>query len=57
MKYQRAVVNGEVIAGESISQVYPPSPTSLTWRIVLKNGAMIEAIGNVSLWIRKNEGE
>jgi len=36
MKYQRAVVNGEVIAGESISQVYPPSPTSLTWRIVLE---------------------
>ena len=57
MKYQRAVVNGEVIAGESISQVYPPLPTSLTWRIVLRNGTIIEATGNVSVWIRKNEGE
>lgn len=48
-KFKRAVVNGETIAGEDIKDVFPPEPGNIVWRIVLKNGYLYEATGNVLL--------
>jgi len=48
-KFKRVVVNDEVIAGEDIEQVYCPEPGSIVWRIVLKNGQLYQATGNITL--------
>lgn len=53
LKYRKVVVNGEVIAGEDVIKIFPPTPESLTWRFILKKGIMIEATGNVTVYINK----
>lgn len=53
--YKKVGINGEIIAGELIKKVYPPTPESPTWRILLVNNTMIEATGEISVWT-KEEG-
>lgn len=48
-KFLRAVVNGETITGEDIQDAFPPDPDNIAWRIVLKNGQLYQATGNVLL--------
>jgi hypothetical protein len=48
-KFKRVVVNGETIAGEDIKDVFPPEPGNIVWRIILKNGQLWRATGNVLL--------
>ena len=50
MAFKKLIVNSDVIAGEEIENVHPPTPESPTWRIVLKDGGVIEATGNISVW-------
>ena len=64
MKYRKVVINGEIIAGEDVIWVYPPSNTDPVWRIILKNkieddedsdDILVYATGNVSVWELKGE--
>ena len=71
MKYRKVVINGEIIAGEDVIRVYPPSNTDPVWSIILKNkiegsgirdtskeprhDILVYATGNVSMWEREGE--
>ena len=50
MIFIKAVINGEVIAGNNIERVLRPISRSPTWQIILEGGSIIEATGNISVW-------
>ena len=54
MTFKKVVVNDEVIDGEYVEKVLPPTPESQTWQISLKNNTVIEATGNISVWLYPN---
>jgi hypothetical protein len=47
--YKRVVINGEVIAGDDVEKVYLPTQGEIVWRILLKNGTLLQATGNITV--------
>jgi hypothetical protein len=55
MIFIKAVINGEVIAGKDIKRILRPTCESPAWQIILKDGSIIDATGNISVWTTSKE--
>lgn len=55
LHYVRVTINSETIAGEDIEKVFCPEPGTIVWRVILKDGRMYQASGNVAVVTRTEQ--